>query len=342
MFAIFLGFAKKCPRLGLLTAALAIFYFLGVATPVMHSAVAGSGEPLIRHVHRYHHLLPEGTDAPSSVVQMGLIILSSPGGAIRHLFDSPQFAALIQVLIPVGIIALLYPPAWIAVTPVTLAHLLSSWPAQSRLEMYHALGILPWIFLASLYSLEPLRRGLCERRAVGCICEWLIRFLRPLGLKRSLAAGMVVTSLLLYPHIGAFPGGGRFQGWPSPPPYASDLAEILPMVPADARVAATANLVPRLSQRPRIHMLPDFPEDVEYVVIGLRGRTNPVSPRSLQQLVDHLRRHPNWVTVRTSPQTGNHLFRLRSEVQSELLPSRPFPAPFIRNSHSVEKDQTSD
>src|SRR5690606_17504800 len=82
-FALFIGFVKRSVRLGGLTAALAVIWFVGLATPVMHSAKADSNDPMIRHVHRYDHLLPKDVERPSSTVGKAVSILLNPGPAIR-------------------------------------------------------------------------------------------------------------------------------------------------------------------------------------------------------------------------------------------------------------------
>lgn len=272
-FSPFLGWVKKDWRLGVLTALMSIGYFLFVATPVMRLAVTGTDESYIRHVDRYGHLLPHWISSDAPVHQRLLAIVLEPDRLWSHLIAAPHLAAAFKVLVPLGLVALVYPPAWIAFVPVMAAHLLSNWAPQSRFEMYHALGVFPWVILASLYSLQRIGGGWESQRP----------------LRVATCAAMLLLSFLLFLRLGTLPGGGRldaaYQNRHQTLQWREQFEALIDAVPADAPVAATSNLTPRLASRPAIFMLPDLPPETQYIAVSLRGFIGPMPPTTLRMLV---------------------------------------------------------
>lgn len=189
--------------------------------------------------------------------QMAWTLLSRPGYVCRTLTEPDRGLYLLQLLLPVGFLALLALPELILLVPGLAINLLAQHHCQTKIYCQYAVPIIPFIFIAAVVGLQRLGK-LVDRR-------WVLRGL-----------GIVV----LVPAILALAIDNPFtEGQELPPPLAElpnaeAVYRALKTVPAGVSVVTTNAYAPHLAQREGLYIIGipaqrDPPPDPDVVFINL-------------------------------------------------------------------------
>ena len=193
--------------------------------------------------------------------------LTRPHELVAHLVSGERPLYVLQVLVPVGFVALLRPGiAAIAAAPLAV-NLLSTFWYQSQIEYHYSVQLVPLVALGAVWSItrvDPRRRRALAVLVATCasVSAWVW----------SPLPGMRIDA----PAYSA----------DSPPAVAA--REIVRQVPSDAVVSAWHGLTAHLARRERVYLFPvpferllygmdpfargdrlDFVDDVTHVVLPL-------------------------------------------------------------------------
>jgi uncharacterized membrane protein len=191
--------------------------------------------------------------------------LTRPHEFVGHLLSGERPLYLLQVLLPVGFVALLRPGiAAIAAAPLGV-NLLSTFWYQSQIEYHYSVQLVPLVALGAVWSItriEPRRRRVLAVLVATC----------------------AVASAWVWSPLPGMRIDAPAYSAASPPAVAA--REVVRRVPADAVVSAWHGLTAHLARRERIYLFPvpferllygmdpfargdrlDFVDDVTHVVL---------------------------------------------------------------------------
>ena len=152
-------------------------------------------------------------------------------------------------------LGLIQPLFLLPALPSLAANALSSSPWMAAGKAHYSGLVLPFIVIGAALALSRLRR-------------------RP-RIQTPAAAALVLSSVIGYVSAGSGPFAANYAPAVSSS-HAAKAAAIVGAIPADESVSATAALVPRLSQRPRIYVFPAI-EDADTVLVDLKASPAPTS-----------------------------------------------------------------
>ncbi|MCC7494334.1 MAG: DUF2079 domain-containing protein [Fimbriimonadaceae bacterium] len=291
-------------RIGLGTAVAGLGYTVALTKLVM--PWFGSAEQAVFYREYFSHL-------GSSLGEIALSPLTRPGVLLRWLCD-PQTGSgplLCQLLGPLCFLSLLK-PSWLAGAVLTLSlNLLSSFLPSRSINTHYQTLVMPFVLLAAVAGQGWLSARLAERGA------------RP-ATARATPVVMAILGTWLLPLL--------LPGWFVPPltapwrqpaeiaagvahrPWAPELDRLIAALPADAAVAASPSILPRVSGRRQVWMFPapfywspraswrpfptaTLPPCENLDAAGLERLRGVFLARLEQQAVD-------WLLLRTGPAGG--------------------------------------
>ncbi len=221
----------------------------------------------------------------------------SPGGILRTAVTDPWkivtsavtgrgLGYLAQLLVPLGLFALLSPLVLVAALPELAANLLSAATTQTSIRFHYTAGLIPVLVAASVLGAARVVRA------------------RP-DLARPLATAAVVLAAASNYALGAIPLWRYLPGGEQTEATAAQVtrhdriaAQALRLIPANAVVSATNTLGAHLSARRRMLSFP-YIQDATWVAAdetspGYADRLAPL-PTAVQ--LSWLRRNPDWRLV---------------------------------------------
>src|SRR6266550_5746416 len=217
----------------------------------------------------------------------------SAGGILKTAFTHPLRIAeaafstrdlhyLLQLVGPLAALCLLAPLVLVAALPELAINLLSSTTTQTSIHFHYTAGLIPPLFIASVYGAKRIGR-------------WAVP-VAMLAVVASLVGNYRLGPIPGWRHV---PGGQQFQATAQ---HVSDHDRItdraLSLIPGSAVVSATNTLGAHLSARTRVLSFP-FVEDSTWVAAdetqpGYADRYAPL-PTAVQLAA--LRRNPEWRLV---------------------------------------------
>lgn len=191
-------------------------------------------------------------------------VLTQPLRAFQELFATPNDPGdtalkrlyFLQLLLPVGFLALLSPICLLTVVPIWLEHFLSSRPSQHSIVFHYTALVLPSLFGAVTIG-------------AGSFTRWISHSDRGRATRiASIVAGFaLVCALASNVLFGPIANLGKLQGISRPEALTQDDYErsldryrktILKQVPKKGDVVAGFELLSRYSDRPGLHALHHF------------------------------------------------------------------------------------
>ncbi|NDF81875.1 MAG: DUF2079 domain-containing protein [Actinobacteria bacterium] len=191
--------------------------------------------------------------------------LTRPDKLIRHLLSGDRPWYLVQLLAPVGFVALIRPEIALLGTLPLLSNLVSTFWYQSQIEYHYAVQFVPILVLGSMWAISRLQEHLRQWLVVAVLISTLVSMWvwAPLPLMR--------TQMASYS--------------PSHPAVAA-ARQAIDEVPDDAVVSAFHTLTAHMARRERIYVFPvpfrrvlygpnvfakddrlDFVDEIQYVIL---------------------------------------------------------------------------
>jgi uncharacterized membrane protein len=199
---------------------------------------------------------------------------------------------LAKLLLPLIFLPLLKPSLLLLAIPPYIVNATSSYEVQSKLYVYYAAPIIPFLFIAMVYGLKNLTTWFATKREA---LLWTVCLL------------LVVLNF------------GQFKSFAITPHHRIGY-EVLKQIPREASVAAQVDLVPHLPKRQRIYMLDQTSRnlDVEYVVFDKKGNKWPMSVSEYEELFSSFSNNKKYRLI--FEKDGYALFR-RVQGDKPLSPS---------------------
>jgi uncharacterized membrane protein len=262
---------------GLLTVMASLLWFVVAVFVIIPNFQPGGNE----YMYRYR----AWGDSPVEILTN---VVSNPGRVLQVATSGDKLLYWIRLTLPVFFTALLAPLILLLAAPLLLINTLGDYPQAYQLDLFHSsaplavyvtfasvLGVARLIRLAGIY-LPQVRTGFVKR----------------------LLLIMVLSVTMAYQVQFGHTPIGRFFDWPVRTDRHEAVEYVLAQIPPQVIVAAENNLVPRLSHRQWIFVLPDLSYQnirADYVVMDIYG--NLARHRSMANYchqLDHLLSHPDY------------------------------------------------
>jgi uncharacterized membrane protein len=178
---------------------------------------------------------------------------------ITILFDPARWRYVAGLLAAVGFLPLLAPELLLLGLPVLLANFFSNFSGQYSGEQHYSAPLVVAFMLATLYGIRRLKRLQPEREVNG----------QALSTTSLLAAALWLMAWALAYHslYGWSPLSIRTE-WYAPTAASTRLPELLPLVPANTMVSASAGVHPHLAHRRVIYTFPTV-EQAGYLLVDV-------------------------------------------------------------------------
>jgi uncharacterized membrane protein len=303
-FTVFAGLAVLGKEeIGLVVAAMGVWYALGRRRAVAGLAIAAAGvavslvavEVIVPHFHAgpspFYGRYREVGGSPAGILET---LLTDPGQVLGTAFDERGLRYLAALFVPLLALSLAAPLALLVAVPELALNLLSSVTTQTSVEQHYAAAATPGLFFAAILGASRVAN---RRRAF-------------------VAVGVAAAALVANVRLGALPVWDAVPGGASRPAelvavsaHDDAVGRVLARIPAGAAVSATNTLGAHLSARRRVFSFPHV-RGAEWVAVD---ETRPsvldraFAPFEGRRAIEALRRHPRWRLV--AAEDGVLLFR---------------------------------
>ncbi len=258
MMGLYILVIQRNPRVGLTTVGVSAAWFV-IANFVIVPAYSVTADSI--HIHRYGEL----GDNMSQVI---LTVVTNPWQAIQIATAGDKRFYWIRFTMPVAFTALLDPATLVLAAPILFINTLGHHPPAYQLDLYHSSGPLAaYVTFASINGLARLIK----------FAEPKFKYVSPGFLRGALLTMVLLVTLAYQVQFGHTPIG-RFFKWPAITEHHTKAKEVLAQIPPQAAVAAQNDLVPRLSRRQWIFILPQLSykgKQADFIVLDMRSRLDP-------------------------------------------------------------------
>lgn len=276
LMGVYWAFRRGYRTMGMITIAVGIIWsslMFGWAIP---SARTNSAHFALRFYSDFG-------DSYSTIIKN---VLAHPQKVFTDVFGSDGRYLLTAILVPTILLPIIGLPILLIGLPELLINMLSNYENQHAIFYQYYSVVVPFVFLATIdgwvrlqtwintYKRTAFRSLLFHRILVGLFvvgslaCVW---FFAPLPATRSTSDAVKTF-------------------WPSP--YREDVMKIKTMLPANARVAATNNIIPQFAQRDMIWGFPDDLQNADAIIVLEGGKAELATEEIISQHVDELLTNP--------------------------------------------------
>ena len=250
----YIWLVQKERRWGLSVISIAILWFV-VANFIIIPWHSPAGQNI--HLARYSRW-------GDSMSEMVGHFLRRPFDVLNYIFSGDRLLYWVRSTLPVAFVALLDPLLVAMALPIMLINTLSSYPPNYQLDRFHySAVIVPFIVVAGIYGLARLLRFASPK----------FKHVKPGFLQTLLLMTILLVTLIYQVQFGHTPLG-RYFSWPVVTQHHQLAETMLAKIPPRAAVAAQNNLVPRLSQRESIFILPKISHQgvqAEYIAFDMQS-----------------------------------------------------------------------
>ena len=235
-------------------------YFLLMKGVIMHHAMGGGDA----FVHQYKLLIPENDNSFSGVVKT---IISNPVYTLDTLLERQKLVYFLQIMLPFAFLPLRRAIGlWAALTGFVFTLLSTKYQPQIMTSFQYTAYWSSQLFPAALVNLRWINRTAAVNSNYGTAWKW--SWLAAFGLG-TLAISYQYGALLQ--HNTAWGGFGpyHFETDAADLTRRVNLQKLLPLIPPLAKVAASENVVPQLSNRPNAYTLRLSIYDADYVLFRI-------------------------------------------------------------------------
>ncbi len=267
--------AGRRPKDGLFLLLVGAGYFLAMKGVVMHKAMGGSDA----FVHQYRLLIPDGDGGFSGVVKT---ILSNPLYTLSTLMERQKLIYFLQIALPLAFLPFRRPIGLWAALPGFLFTLLSTeYPPLLMISFQYTAYWSAQLFPVSLLNLRWMDQRVRDgSRTTAWRASWI----------GALILATLTTSYqygALFQHEITMGGFGRYHFGSDASDYKrrADLAVLVRKVPPMAKVVASENIVPQLSNRPDAYTLRIAVFDADYILFRM-----PAPPYEREHVLEVLQK----------------------------------------------------
>jgi uncharacterized membrane protein len=170
--------------------------------------------------------------------QMTLTLLTNPGYVCQTLLEPNRALYLLQLLLPIGFLALLGLPELLLAAPGLAINVLAQHHCQAKIYCQYTVPIVPFVFIATVIGLHRLKRTLGQR--------WILH-----------TVGLAIVSLTI---LALTIDNPFTEGQELPPPLTElpnteAVYRALATVPSAASVVTTNAYAPHLAQREGLYII---------------------------------------------------------------------------------------
>jgi uncharacterized membrane protein len=309
MMGLYILIVQRQPRAGLAAIGGSAAWFVA-ANFVVVPAFSFSTDSI--HLHRYS----EWGDSMSQVI---LTVITQPWRVIQAATSGDKLLYWIRFTMPVAFTALLDPLGLVLAAPLLLINTLSNFPPAYQLDQYHSSAPLAaYVTFASINGLARLIDFAGPK----------LKHVRSGFLQATLIAMVALVTLAYQVQFGYTPIGRNFR-WPAVTEHDLQAERILAQIPPQATVAVAAqnDLVPRLSRREWIFILPTLAyrgQEADYIVMDMQSRLDPYpSVEAYCAQIDQLLAGPDYGLVAAAD--GLLVFRRGAPDATAFTPMAPCP-----------------
>jgi uncharacterized membrane protein len=282
MMGLYILIVKRNPRVGLSAIAGSAAWFV-IANYVIVPAYSLSGDSI--HLQRYSEL-------GSSMSQVILTIVTNPWRVIQIATAGDKLFYWVRFTMPVAFTALLDPLTLILAAPLLFINTLGHYPAAYQLDLYHSSAPLAaYVTFASINGVARLIRFAGPK----------FKHVNPGFLRGTLLTMVLLVTLIYQVQFGHTPIGHYFR-WPAVTEHHAKAEKLLAQIPPQAAVAAQNNLVPRLSRRQWIFILPTrshMGKQADYIVLDMHSSLDLyASVAAYCAQIDELRASPDYGLIK--------------------------------------------
>jgi uncharacterized membrane protein len=260
ILGLFLVLTNRRARAGVWLAAAGVVYFVGMKLVVMPIQRGGQEAFL----HQYAGLVGEGTHGFSGVMKT---VLGNPPFTLGVVLEKDKLIYLLEIFLPLAFFPLRRPIGLLCCVPGFLFTLLSTgYRPLYQISFQYTAHWTSYLFIALIVNLAWLGREATFRGRVGRAWK--------LGWIAAMVLGMLVTSYQLgglIQHNATRGGFGTYHFGTTPEDLERrrTLRELLVMVPPKAKIVASENIVPQVSNRAFAYTLRMGVADAEYLLFGV-------------------------------------------------------------------------
>jgi uncharacterized membrane protein len=231
--------------------ALANFWFIPVTSP--------AGENI--HLTRYNRW-------GNSMGQVMGNLLLHPFATLGFMFSGDRLRYWLRATMPVAFTAFLDPLTLLMAVPIMAINTLSSYPPNYQLDRFHySATIVPFVTVASINGLARLIKFTKPK----------FKHVSPDFLRNALLVMVLLVTLAYQVQFGHTPIGRYFR-WPTITEHHCKADRMLAQIPPQAAVAAQNSLIPHLSRRQWIFILPKLShqdKQADYIALDIHSSLYP-------------------------------------------------------------------
>ena len=274
-FGLWIAFAKKQKKIGLIVSAISLIYFLIVIFVV---APLLSGMPY-KYLRSDPPLYAQFGSSPAEIISN---IALNPVNTFSIIFVPQKLAYLASLFIPMALLSLFSLPLLLVAFPVFAQNLLSSVPNQASIYFHYNSEIVVFLFLSAMFGLQNL---------INFFSKW---FDKKMLLRAGLFA-LLSASLLGAVFLGSTPLG-LLDPLPMPTKFepkdyslsAHDkvLWEAIALIPENAEVRTESLMLVQLSSRKENDYFPYQYGKADYILLDstVPSHDSAMFPEKVQQL----------------------------------------------------------
>jgi uncharacterized membrane protein len=251
---------ERRARAGIFLAAAGVAYFVAMKLVIM-PLQRGGHEAFI---HQYAGLVPEGSHGFGGVMKT---VLGNPAFTLGVLLERDKLIYLLQIFLPLAFFPLRRAVGLLCSVPGFLFTLLSTgYRPLYQISFQYTAHWTAYVFIATIVNLAWLGRQASRRGRPGV--AWRRAWIAAISL------GMLVTSYqfgALLQHnatrggFGTYHFGTNAEDWER----RRNVHELVAMVPRKAKIVASENLVPQVSNRAFAYTLRMGIADADYLLFSL-------------------------------------------------------------------------
>ena len=258
MMGLYIALIKRRWGAGGLTVALSLVWFI-IANVVIIPTYSLSGDNF--HLYRYQAL-------GHSTFEIIGTIFTRPDIVLAQIFAGDKKFYWVRLTMPTAFLAVLDPFTLLMAAPALLINTLSSYPPTYQLDRFHSsAAIVPFVVVAGINGLARLVDFAAPK----------FKTVTAIFLQNTLLAMVLLVTLLYQVQFGHTPVGRNFS-WPVVTKHHLKAETMMAQIPPEAAVAAQNNLVPRVSHRNWVFILPKLSQrgrPAEYIAVDMRGTLTP-------------------------------------------------------------------
>ena len=253
----------KMRRVGLFTIILGTAGFFALVYIIM---------PAISVHGVYSHFdLGEAGYTPMDAVKRGI---GDPGFVIKSMISpSIKLRTIFDSFLAFGFLPLAQPILLIPILGNFATRFIYAGPQFTKWVNvnHHAASLGPLLAVTTIYASAMLVEYLYKRKHTSVKLSWL-------SITVYITACTLLQNIILHGPINSF---FKYQLYVDQP-WMRDVREVIARIPKDAVVAAQNSIVPHVSQRNAIYLLPEI-NDAQYIVVDLHDGPNKFSPLSKEE-----------------------------------------------------------